>query len=369
MLYKDYGLTGARVSAVGFGGMRFDLSRSDYENSRLLRYAHDRGVTYFDTAPGYCEDHSEDIYGHALKELPRDSFFVSTKRMPREDDTIASVTADVEKSIKRLNTGYIDFFHAWCFRQMAQYELAMRPGGLYEALLRCQERGLIRNIVFSSHQSGDEIAQVVQTGKFRGVLLGANILNFPYRWSGVEAAYQAGLGVVAMNPLAGGEIAKHEKELAFLSLDGLSPTQSALRFLICCPQITVTLVGFTTTEHIDEACRIAADGRAFSAEEIERIRGGIGEKMNRLCTGCGYCTGCPADINVAGHMQVHNEHSLFGKNDEEMKKQLGHEYNWGRLVGRAGEYAACVACGKCESACTQKLPIIDRLKDFARWQP
>ncbi len=368
MLYKNYGDTGARVSAVGFGGMRFDLNCSDAENSKLLRYAHDKGVNYFDTAPDYCQDHSEEIYGLALKELPREEFFVSTKRMPREDDTIESVTAGIEKSIQRLNTGYIDFFHAWCFRRMGHFELAMRPGGLYDGLLRCQERGLIKNIVFSSHQPGDEIAQVVAAGKFRGVLLGANILNFPYRWNGVEAAHKAGLGVVAMNPLAGGEIAKHEKELAFLSLDGLTPTESALRFLICCPQITVTLVGFTTTGHIDDACRIAENGRPFSAEEIARVRANLGEKMNNVCTGCGYCTGCPVDINVAGHMQVYNEHFLFGNDDEAMKKKLDFEYNWGRLVGRAGEYAKCIACGKCEGACTQRLPIMARLKDFFRWQ-
>lgn len=369
MQYKLYGSTGAGVSAVGFGGMRFDLKQSNATNAKLLHYALDKGINYFDTAPGYCEDKSEDIFGIALRQMKPGTFYVSTKRMPTENDTPKLVRADVEKSLSRLGVEQIDFFHCWCFRQMSHYDLCMKPGGLYETVQKMQEEGKIRHIVFSSHQPGGEIRKVVETGKFRGVLLGANILNFPYRWDGVEAAYRDGCGVVAMNPLAGGEIPRHEKELSFLSLDGRSPTESALRFMICCPQITVTLVGFTTTQQIDESCRIACEGEPLTQEQIESIRSRLGENMNSLCTGCGYCENCPAGINVPGHMQIFNDHHLFGKDDAKMSDQLKFEYSWGRLVGRAGEYAKCVRCGACEVACTQRLPIMERLGEFVRWQP
>jgi predicted aldo/keto reductase-like oxidoreductase len=58
-------------------------------------------------------------------------------------------------------------------------------------------------------------------GKFAGVLLGLNILNFPYRWDGVEAAAENGCGVVVMNPLAGGAIPSNR---------GLCCAQHNLRF-------------------------------------------------------------------------------------------------------------------------------------------
>lgn len=371
MIYKEYGKTGCNVSAVGFGGMRFDINNnSDAQNAALLHYARDKGINYLDTAPGYCEDNSEEIYGLAIKEMKdREDFYVSTKFMPHNADTVEKTVEAVKKSLSRLNSEYIDFFHVWCLRKMEHYEEAVAPGAMYDGLLKCQEEGLIRNIVFSSHQPGHEIKQIIDTKKFAGVLLGANILNFPYRWDGVEAAYNSGMGVVAMNPLAGGEIPKHEKALSFLSQEGASPTESALRFMICCPQITITLVGFTTKEHIDAACKIADSGTPFTNEEIDAVKKNISDNMNTACTGCGYCKDCPVEINVPGHMQVYNEKHIFGCSEEEMKTKVSFEYEWGRLVGRAGEYEKCIACGKCETACTQHLPIIERLKEFKNWQP
>ena len=69
MKYKIYGKTGKNVSVVGFGGMRFDESLSHKENAELVRYANSKGINYFDTAPGYCSDTSEDIYGEAFKDI------------------------------------------------------------------------------------------------------------------------------------------------------------------------------------------------------------------------------------------------------------------------------------------------------------
>ena len=119
---------------------------------------------------------------------------------------------------------------------MDHYELAMKPGGQYEGLLQCKKEGLIDHIVLSSHQKGDEVKQILEEGKIEGILLGVNILNFPYRWEGVQAAADMEYGVVAMNPLGGGSIPTHEKELNFLSDGDESPTEAALRFVVSCPQ-------------------------------------------------------------------------------------------------------------------------------------
>ena len=86
MIYKQYGKTGMQVSAVGFGGMRFDLTRSKEENAELLHYASSLGINYFDTAPDYCDEQSEDIFGIAFKDMPA-PFYVSTKAMPVYYDT------------------------------------------------------------------------------------------------------------------------------------------------------------------------------------------------------------------------------------------------------------------------------------------
>lgn len=371
MIYSVYGRTGLKVSAVGFGGMRFDESKSNEENAELLLYAHSKGINYFDTAPTYCSDTSEDIFGIAMKQMRdrRDEYYVTTKGMPVDFNTADKARAAVEKSLKRLNVDKIDFYHVWCIRRMDQYQLAMKRRGQYEGLMKCKEEGLIGNIVISTHLSGAEIRQIVEKREFEGVLLGVNILNFPYRWDGIQAAYEAGLGVVAMNPLSGGLIPQHEKQLAFLGNGSETPTEAALRFCINAPQITVTLVGFSTREHIDMACCIADAAKPFSDADIARIRQHVSKNMDALCTGCGYCmTSCPQNIPVANYMQVYNEKQFLNLDEKAMLGKMKLQHEWYLLANRKADSGDCVECGACESACTRHLNIIERLKEMAGWE-
>lgn len=371
MIYKPYGQTGIDVSTVGFGGMRFDTKLSNEENAELVRYAVDNGINYLDTAPGYCEDKSEDIFGIAIKQMAdqRDKLFVSTKGMPEEFDTAEKAQAQVEKSLKRLNTEYIDFYHVWCVRKWGQYELAVKPGGQYEGLLKCKKQGKIRHIVISTHLRGPEVEDLISKNEFEGVLLGVNILNFLYRWEGLQAAYESGMGVVVMNPLAGGIIPQNESSLAFLASEGETPTEAALRFCISCPQITVTLNGFSTRDHIDTACKVADNAKPFTDEDIDRIRHHITTNMDKLCTGCGYCMGCcPVEIPISNFMQYYNEKLLLNKTEEVMVKQLDFQQNWGLVANRQANAADCTQCGRCEMACTQHLDIINRLNTIEKWE-
>ncbi len=132
MRYTTYGKTGVEVSAVGFGGMRFDQqNRSDEENAEIVRYACSKGINYFDTAPGYGR--SEDIFGIAFKDMPGE-FLVSTKLNPWTHETAEATREGVLKSLERMGVDKINFFHIWCLRTMADYELAIKPGAQYDGL-------------------------------------------------------------------------------------------------------------------------------------------------------------------------------------------------------------------------------------------
>jgi predicted aldo/keto reductase-like oxidoreductase len=371
VIYKILGKTGIRISAVGFGGMQFDTSKSNKKNAELLPYAYEKGINYFDTAPSYCEDKSEDTFGIAMKEMApyRDKFYVSSKGMPTDIHSADAARKAVEKSLRRINLERLDFYYVWCIRKVEHYEMAMKRGGLYDGLLKCKEQGLIGRIFISTHLCGPDVKKILSKNEFEGVLLGVNILNFLYRWEGVEVAHEAGLGVLAMNPLAGGVIPKHEKELAFLASGGETPTEAALRFCISCPQITVTLNGFTTKEHIDTACKVADNCTAFTDDDIERVKRNISEGMDSLCTGCGYCVGCcPQDIPVPSYMQFYNDKIIRKKTDRQMVDHLRHHYEWGILVDRKANAGDCTQCGQCEEACTQHLNIIERLEQIADWE-
>src|ERR1039458_6336321 len=111
MWYKPYGLTGKQVSVISFGGMRF-TNPADIEGSaELLLHAHKSGINYFDTAPYYCQDKSEDIFGAAIRQMKPGTFYVSTKSSEPNGDKLRK---SLDKSLKRLGVPKIHFFHIWC---------------------------------------------------------------------------------------------------------------------------------------------------------------------------------------------------------------------------------------------------------------
>jgi uncharacterized protein len=321
-----------------------------------VRHAHAQGINYFDTAPYYCDDRSEEIFGRALPGLPRDSFCVSTKCSEADG---AKLRASLERSLRRLGLATIDFFHIWCLLRPG--DLAQRvAGGALAAALKAQEEGLIRHLVVSAHLGGDDIAAVLASGYFAGVTLGYNALNFPYRASALAAAVRHGAGVVTMNPLGGGLIPRNAARLGFLrGPRDRDVIQAALRFNVSQPAVTCALVGFASRAEIDQAVAAVADFTPYPAEHIERVKANLSASFDGFCTGCGYCLPCPAELEIPKLMDVYNQKILDGT-DAAMRDRL--KWHWNLAPDVA---AACLQCGDCETACTQHLPIRERLAAIA----
>ena len=60
MWKNTYGKTGQAISVIGFGAMRFARPRDLDGSAEVVRHAHARGINYFDTAPFYCDDLSDE---------------------------------------------------------------------------------------------------------------------------------------------------------------------------------------------------------------------------------------------------------------------------------------------------------------------
>lgn len=367
MRYSEYGKTGKMVSAVGFGGMRFDMKKPDEENAELVLYAASKGINYFDSAPYYCDDRSETILGLAFKQLKAGSFYIATK-CPLSEDTEQKSYDMVRRSLDKLQQPKIHFYHLWNLRKTAHFDHAVAPGRLYDGLLRAQSEGLIEHICCSTHQDGAGIRRTVESGLFEGVLMGVNILNFMFRWDGILACNDLNLGVACMNPLAGGVIPQHCDALAFLADEGETPTDAALRFLIANPRINIALNGFTTREHVDQACRVAENVVPLNEAAMTRIKENISRNLNEICTGCGYCRRCPAKIPIPGYMMFYNQMLLEHKSREDMIKLVEAFHGYMGVADRVADAKDCIKCGFCEERCTQHLPIISRLTEMAEWE-
>lgn len=359
MIYKEYGKTGKKVSSIGFGGMRF--KKEDYEVSleeaaKVAIKANELGVNYFDTAPFYCDDKSEEIMGVAFKQM-KNPFYVSTKSGISSEKTADDVRRRIDNSLKRLGVQKIDFFNMWCILNLQQYRDVIAPGGPYEGVLKAKEEGLVDHIVFSTHCSGEEIETIVNEGYFEGVTLGYNATNFAFRQQGIKAAYKKGLGVVTMNPLGGGIIPQNPDFYAFLKQNpNDSVVQSALKFNASHKEITVTLAGMGSIEEVIENVKAGENFTEMTDERIAEMSKLINSSLDKLCTGCQYCKKCPKNIDIPKYMDAYNMYILKNK-DKEITDRI--KYHWGLNVEGASE---CISCGKCEKLCTQHLPIIERLK-------
>ena len=358
MLYKPYGATGIDLSVIGFGGMRFrSHDPKDWDaGAAVMKAAYDAGINYFDTAPGYGK--SEAIFGVALQDMLKTRaerpFYVSSKTFGADED---AVRRDLEQSLERMGLDAIDFYHMWCLITPESY--AQRKRAL-KAFEKVKEEGLVRHICVSTHMTGADIGDLLRDYPFDGVLLGYSIMNFAYREAGIQAAADLQRGVVCMNPLGGGLIPQHPERFAFVrTRDDLTLVESALQFLVNDPRITVSLVGFSTEAQVNEAIHAVDTFEPLAPQTIETVRNSLSDAFNAMCTGCRYCDDCPEGIPVPRLMEAYNHALLSGNPDDAVKRLKMH---WGIKPSDTALLEQCLECGRCEAACTQKLPIVERLK-------
>lgn len=365
MLYRKFGKTGLDVSVIGMGGMRFD--ENDYLKGNLdacadvMVHAYEKGINYFDTAPKYCHDKSREIFARGIKRMDRSKIFLTSKASPENtgeknaDDMLRSI----ERDCKLLGVEYIDFFHLWCVLSLDMFRRYEKMG-MIDGLMRAKEQGLIRHINLSTHADGDDIEKMLETGYFDGCLLNYNATNFAFRQKGLAAAKRLGVGVITMNPLGGGLIPRNPEFYSFLKNSPEDTVaKGAIRFNASHPELNVVLVGATKKEHIDEACEAIENLQTITDSQMTELKKHLTENLNSLCTMCGYCKGCPVNIEIPKMMDSYNQYILAGNDPSAMASRM--DDHWQINYEPAGD---CIACGACESKCTQHLPIIARLKEL-----
>ena len=356
MEYRPYGNTGKTVSALGFGAMRFEQPHHLDQSVATVLRAFDLGVNYFDTAPGYCDDQSEIIIGHAVLEMKKAGrpFYVSTKSSKADG---SEVRRDLERSLKRLNVAAIDFYNCWYVLTLDDWQ-RRKAGGAVQAILQAKEEGLIRHAAFSTHLPGPDIRVVVEEGVFEGVTLGYSAVNFPYREEGVRAASERNMGVIVMNPLGGGTIVSNAESFGFIRVHPQQTMlEAALHFLLADPRITVSLVGCRNVQDVESAVHTVEHYQPYTAQDVQKIRRSVQGEYNTLCTSCMYCKGCPVEIPVWMFMESYNH--LLIQDGENVANRL--KWHWGTNIA---ELDRCTACGQCEAACTQHLPILKRFVEL-----
>ena len=219
MKYNELGKTGMRVSNLGFGasslGGVFHSIREE-EGIRAVHVAVDNGINFIDVSPYYGHLKAETVLGKALKEIPRDKYFLSTKvgRYGKDgvntwDYSAKRAVESVYESMERLNVEYIDLINVHDIEFQAGME-----GGLQKivdetlpALYSLKEKGVVGHVGITDLQL-DNLKWVVEHAQHSTV---ESILNFCHYCLNdtMLADYlgffeQQGVGVVNASPLSMG---------------------------------------------------------------------------------------------------------------------------------------------------------------------
>lgn len=141
---RALGQTGAKLSILGFGG--FVLNRSTPEQAQQwVRAAVEAGINYFDVAPSYGS--SEAQLGIALEPY-RKQVFLSCKTGQRSQ---AAAAAELDRSLQRLRTDYIDLYQCHAVTQMQDVDTIFSAEGAIKAFQQAKQDGKVRFLGFSAH--------------------------------------------------------------------------------------------------------------------------------------------------------------------------------------------------------------------------
>lgn len=308
MIQRVLGRTGLRVSAVAFGaGPVSGLMTGTDADAQLatVRRAIDRGINWFDTAPGYGQGTSEANLGRVLAELhAADRVHFATKvRVPPEafGDVAGYVRRSVEESLARLRVPRVTLLQLHngitSGRGDEPASLSVNDvclaGGVLDAFCRVRDEGLISYLGLTGTGHAEALREVIRSGGFDTLQVPFNVLNpsaGTYSSSAdgetnygnlMASCAAAEMGVFAIRVFAGGALlnqppSAHTLKTPYFPLalyerdaerarrvlehaGGIPASELAVRFALSHPAVSSALIGFGSPEHVDEVAGLPLD--------------------------------------------------------------------------------------------------------------
>lgn len=283
MQYRILGRTGLNVSVAGLGCGGHSRLGQTYGNTQeqsvaVVNAAIELGINFIDTAAAYG---TERIVGEAVRGR-RDKLIISTKTgivswsEPNEKPfTGQQVLEHLEKSLKRLDTDYIDLFN---LHGIVASQLDHVAAEIVPVLIRAREQGKILFLGITEHFGADTnhrmLSAAIPMGVWDVVMVGFNLLNPSARRNVLRLAQAHNVGVQDMfavrRALSTPEGLKEaldtidragqldraklqpEDPLGFLKEDSEGIVDAAYRFCRHEPGIHVVLTGTGNVEHLKQ---------------------------------------------------------------------------------------------------------------------
>jgi len=255
MEMRAFGKTGERFSILSFGAQRIvDAHKcSEEEAIRMVNYALDHGIRYFDTARVYSDGQSEERVGKVAKHR-RQEMWIATKTRGR---TCQEAMVHLEESLAALQTDYVEEWRMHNIWSMEELDKLTAPGGAMEAALRAREQGKVRYISMSGHRNPQVQVEALRRFPFDSMLVALSaldhfILSFAEEF--LPVANAKGVAVIGMKVMALAKLGPYHER--------------ALRYTMALP-ISTTIVGM---ESMDQLQRNLAVAEKFTPlDDVEKL--------------------------------------------------------------------------------------------------
>ena len=390
---------GDKVSILGYGCMRWPMIKDedgkdivDQEAvNRLVDYAIEHGVNYFDTSPVYLQGQSEQATGIALKRHPRESYFLATKLSNFSNYSRENSMLMYKKSFENMQTDYFDYYllHSIGGGGVKAFNQRYVDNGMLDFLMEERKAGRIRNLGFSFHgdkDSFDEFMKMHDKYHWDFVQIQLNYVDWKHAGGrNTNAEYlqaeldKRGIPSVIMEPLLGGRLAKVPQHIAD-RLKEREPQRSvaswAFRFAGTHPGVLCVLSGMTYMEHLQDNLSSYSPLVPLSENDLNFLEETailMQEYPTIPCNDCKYCMPCPYGIDIPAILLHYNKcvnaGEVAGSTESENYRKARRAYlvSYDRAVPKLRQAARCIGCGQCTSHCPQSIDIPRELRKIDRY--
>jgi hypothetical protein len=385
------------IGVLGYGCMRWPQKRNEQgrqvidqeEVNRLVDYALEHGVNYFDTSPVYLGGDSERATAEALNRHPRESWILATKLSVFGNSTFEGCQTMYRRSLEIFKTEYIDYYLLHSIQDGNDFRNRFENTGIMEFLLKEREEGRIRKLGFSFHGHKDGFDQMMELhDKYHWdfVQIQMNYIDWEHpngRNTRADYLYEEldkrEIPIVIMEPLRGGSLSDVPAQIAD-KLKEREPERSiaswAFRYVGSFPRVMCALSGMTYMEHLQDNLESFLDFQPLDEGEKKFLLE-VADQMENYplvkCTACNYCMPCPYGINIPGIFKFYNDNITAGtyvkSKEQEHYARARRKYllAYNEAIPTVRQADHCIACRRCERECPQNIRIPDELRRIDRY--
>jgi aryl-alcohol dehydrogenase-like predicted oxidoreductase len=248
-----FGLGGAGQTPLSWEGKEDDAAA-------IIQKALELGIRYFDTAASYGP--SEDYLGKVLPPH-RSKIFLASKTEQRDRD---GAWRELERSLKRLNTDYLDLWQLHHVSFSQELDTIFSPSDAIKALEEAIQQKLVRFAGITGHHDPQVIAEGLRRYPFHTTLIPVNAADKhhprPFIPVVLPVAQEKNVGVIAMKVPAYGRLFKP---------GGLTGMEQALGYTMSQSGVHCCVIAAETISQLENNIKIARAFVPLKKEELTAI--------------------------------------------------------------------------------------------------